>query len=751
MVAKKGNRGGVGGEDAEEELTRVPLQAILLADSFATLFRPITLERPKEQATAVDNNMLPILGKSKRATDMTSSSFTLVFSGVILNKVTLLCFFTLKIRGDFILVTGDTVSNMSLTQALKEHKERRRKDSNAVMTMVIKQSKPSPITHQSRLGTEELFMAIDPNTKQLLYYEDKADTLKGTVSLDKALLIDNSSISLHNDKQTSREAKPGFRSFKSIPLFTFPLPSPCFPPSQSVGVYFSICTILPFLHAAMFLRELEVYETAEVQTLENLPREDLITYLWTYIFLEVAKEPKGRIATLTYAAQRFSAFSRTILTISIYGVTLSRVYLLMILYRSPEVWVINGSSHSQAALNHFDMTSCSSSLFMNCNALFPADPLHHISVIVGHLIVDCVFFIFAPSLVAAVFSQALQIVTRSTGTAVTASDIGLSRSAKIGPFTVIGSGTTVGDYTEVSNSVIGEGCIIGSNVSIDGCYIWDKVTIEDGCKLKHAIVCDGAVMKSEAVLEAGVVLSFKVIIGQQFVVPSYSKVSLFQQPVTQDSDEELEYADNSSGNIEIASISNTTEKLEEDLTTELSDSQIQAASEVGNGGAGFIWSVSEGGHEEEWRHSVAPISAERLVEIIKNATDELEISNEDGNILPPSGELEQGFVNDSDEDVRDDFAHFEKEVEATFLRAVHENIKEDHVILEVNSLRLSYNLASSDCASALFYAVMKLALDTPHGSPGELLNNVASVVAKWKKLLKYYLPSLDEEVGIRTC
>jgi hypothetical protein len=30
-----------------EELTRLPLQAILLADSFAAKFRPITLERPK--------------------------------------------------------------------------------------------------------------------------------------------------------------------------------------------------------------------------------------------------------------------------------------------------------------------------------------------------------------------------------------------------------------------------------------------------------------------------------------------------------------------------------------------------------------------------------------------------------------------------------------------------------------------------------------------------------------------------------
>lgn len=107
----------------------------------------------------------------------------------------------MKIHGDFILISGDTVSNMSLTEALQEHKERRRKDSNAVMTMVIKQSKPSPITHQSRLGTDELIMAIGPDTKQLLYYEDKADSLKGIISLDKALLSENPSISLYNDKQ----------------------------------------------------------------------------------------------------------------------------------------------------------------------------------------------------------------------------------------------------------------------------------------------------------------------------------------------------------------------------------------------------------------------------------------------------------------------------------------------------------------------------------------------------------------------
>ena len=112
-----------------------------------------------------------------------------------------LLFVILKIHGDFVLISGDTVSNMSLTQALQEHKERRKKDSNAVMTMVIKRSKTNPAIHQSRLGTDELFMAIDPNTKQLLYYEERTDHSKGILHLDKSLLVDNPSLSLHHDQQ----------------------------------------------------------------------------------------------------------------------------------------------------------------------------------------------------------------------------------------------------------------------------------------------------------------------------------------------------------------------------------------------------------------------------------------------------------------------------------------------------------------------------------------------------------------------
>lgn len=48
-MSKKSRGGGGGaaaGEDPED-LSRSPLQAVLLADSFTLKFRPITLERPK--------------------------------------------------------------------------------------------------------------------------------------------------------------------------------------------------------------------------------------------------------------------------------------------------------------------------------------------------------------------------------------------------------------------------------------------------------------------------------------------------------------------------------------------------------------------------------------------------------------------------------------------------------------------------------------------------------------------------------
>ena len=48
---------------------------------------------------------------------------------------------------DFILVTGDVVSNMKLDKVLEEHRARRQADKSAIMTMVLKKASPQ---HRSR-------------------------------------------------------------------------------------------------------------------------------------------------------------------------------------------------------------------------------------------------------------------------------------------------------------------------------------------------------------------------------------------------------------------------------------------------------------------------------------------------------------------------------------------------------------------------------------------------------------------------
>ncbi|MBA0602643.1 hypothetical protein Gorai_002816 [Gossypium raimondii] len=440
-----------------EELARHPLQAILLADSFTTKFRPITLERPKVllplvnipminytlawlESAGVEEVFVFCCAHSKQVIDYLESSewssqpnFSVTtiesHNSISAGDALRLIYERNVIHGDFVLIRGDTVSNMSLTQALQEHKDRRKKDANAIMTMVVKQSKPSPITQQSRLGTDELFMAINPVTKQLLYYEDKAEYSKGFISLDKTLIADNPSVILHNDKQ---------------------------------DCYIDICSQEVL---SLFTDNFD-YQHLRRHFVKGLLVDDIMGYkIFTH---EIHSSYAARIDNF----RSYDTISKDII----------------------QRWT------------------------------YPFVP----DVLCG--------------------SSAIKVERQGT---YRASDVTLSRSAQLGSFIFIGQGTKIGNDTKISHSVIGERCTIGSNVTIEGSYIWNNVTIEDGCQLRNAIVCDGVILKSGAVLQPGVILSFKVVVGQQFVVPAYSKVSLLQQPTQQDSDEELEYADSTSGTGEL--------------------------------------------------------------------------------------------------------------------------------------------------------------------------------------------------------
>ncbi|KAK8938162.1 hypothetical protein KSP40_PGU004589 [Platanthera guangdongensis] len=641
----------------DPEVERIPLQAVLLADSFAQKFRPITLERPKVllplvnapmidytlawlESVGVDEVFVFCCAHSQQVKSyLENSQWTKqpgVFSvATIESHDAISAGDALRvihehgvIRGDFILISGDTVSNMSLAKALYEHKERRKKDPHAVMTMIIKQSKPSVLTHQTRLGDDEIVMAIDPETKELLYYEDKVDLSQRLILLDKMLLVENGAISLHNDKQD------------------------CYVDICSLGVL------------DLFVDNFD-YQHLRRHFVKGLLVDDI---MGCKIF--------------THEIQ---------------------------------------SSYAARVDNFKSYDTISKDIVQRWTYPFVPDVRY--------------------------LGNGLQIKLDREGI-YKAPDVVQSRSAHIDAFTVLGNATTVGDNTKISNSVIGQGCIIGHNVVIEGSFVWDNVTIEDGCKLSHALICDGVHLREGVILEPGVIISFKVEVGQNIVVPTYSKVSLLPQPSKQDSDEELEYADSNTGAIESTSMATVMNTSKLDFALGTSDANISGKPEFQGSGPGYIWSSSEGGTEEECRQSIAPIPAGKLLELLQSKISDNNAPDQDMIITPASGELlpdSESTFGDGDDDR--EYVDFEKEVEATFQRGLT-GVEKENVILEINSLRLSCNMEQADCAGALFHSIMKQALVAPYSCKNELYANTIKEIIKWGDLLKHYLTTTDEEFEV---
>lgn len=646
----------------------VPLQAVLLADSFAQKFRPITMERPKVLLPLVNVPMIDYTlewlasagveevfvfccAHAKQVTNYIENSVWKAQRNLTVTTIEshdcgsvgdALRFIDQRnvVRGDFVLVSGDTVSNMSLKQVLQEHKERRKKDKLAVMTMVVKRTKPSSVTHQNRLGNDELLLAVDSENRQLLYYEDKKDSGKANeftenIILDRSIVADKLAVKLCNDFQD------------------------CF---------IDICSP----EMLMLFTDNFDYQQLRHDFVKALLCDEVMGYkIFTH---EIHSEYAARINHF----RGYDAVSKDIL----------------------QRWT------------------------------YPLVP-------------DILFSSNGPPI-----RLDRQEYYKAAG-------VVQSRSAIVGGTTMLGEGTTIGDYCTITDSVIGKGCTIGCNVIIEGCYIWNNVTIQDNAILKYAIVCDGAVIRAGAVLEPGVILSFRVVIGQNFTVSAYSKISLISQPTEEDSDEELEYSEAASGATEsprnpLSVEENGMHGQNGQIDDEPIDAQHWDVSEVGVSGAGHKWSVVEGKEEEEWRHSIAIIPAEKIQELVLKDKIDYEDTMLDIGAGKTSSKPDSESVDDDCEKPDKLADDFDKEVEATFRRIVLEvpGVQQDHVILEVNALRLAENMSFTDCAGGLFRAIMNVALEAPHTSQVELVRNTKSVTTKWKDLLRHYLKSEDDEIEV---
>ena len=102
------------------------------------------------------------------------------------------------ITRDFLLVSGDVVSNIALEPILNKHRVRREVDKNAIMTMVLREI---GLDHRMKSKGRKPIFVIDRKTERCLYYEEIGPRSVSShyVSIDSDILKVHSELEIRGD------------------------------------------------------------------------------------------------------------------------------------------------------------------------------------------------------------------------------------------------------------------------------------------------------------------------------------------------------------------------------------------------------------------------------------------------------------------------------------------------------------------------------------------------------------------------
>src|SRR2546423_4187446 len=225
MGPRNASKGKPGEEEKEEAL-----QAVILADSFEKRFSPFTFDRPRCLLPLVNTPLIDYTleflassgvqevflhaGSHSDQVEAYMKSSKWVTSASPFNEfVFVKCVATsigdvmreldrnqdYRLTGDFLVVSGDIVSNFPIELALMAHKARRMKDRNAIMTMLLCEASPH---NKIMAGLDLPTFIIDPTKDRCLHYEetDHARSAHARVDQDMATeMLSEAEIDIRQD------------------------------------------------------------------------------------------------------------------------------------------------------------------------------------------------------------------------------------------------------------------------------------------------------------------------------------------------------------------------------------------------------------------------------------------------------------------------------------------------------------------------------------------------------------------------
>ncbi|XP_054162967.1 translation initiation factor eIF-2B subunit epsilon-like [Oppia nitens] len=221
----------------QEDIT----QAVIIADSFTSRFKPITNFKPKVLLPLVNR---PLLEYTLEFLNNAGIDETFIFScshwqqikhfvadwqtKALNNSMTISVFASESfqsmgdalreldakavIKSDFILINGDSIGTLPLKEIRAQHKANRLKDKGCVMTTVFRRAKPN---HRIRSLEDEFVAVVDSETNKILHFERILNNKRLRIPLSK--FQENQSVDIHHDLQDTHIS---ICSINVPPLFT---------------------------------------------------------------------------------------------------------------------------------------------------------------------------------------------------------------------------------------------------------------------------------------------------------------------------------------------------------------------------------------------------------------------------------------------------------------------------------------------------------------------------------------------------
>ncbi|KAF9264793.1 nucleotide-diphospho-sugar transferase [Marasmius fiardii PR-910] len=203
------------------------LQAVILADSFNKRFRPLTTRKPRcllpicnaplldwtfESLALAGVQEIFVICRSHAdqvREKIAESRWSKPGSGIkivpiMTAKETFSPGDALRdvytrglVTGDFLLVHGDLVSNIQVDEVVKVHKERKKRDRDAIMTIVVKECGGGGRTRSK--GDSSVFV-LDSETSECLHYESVTGYPRKThTRIPREILVEHPDVEIRND------------------------------------------------------------------------------------------------------------------------------------------------------------------------------------------------------------------------------------------------------------------------------------------------------------------------------------------------------------------------------------------------------------------------------------------------------------------------------------------------------------------------------------------------------------------------